>query len=285
MNLMAIIIVAIVSVCNTSCGKDESDDLPFDNTNNTEDDLSLNDYSRKIIDTSWRLGKMTHYRYNNTVSTSNKYTGVIEFSKNLYNYQVDLSNGHSYTNHEKKMYLDGVHVGYWDYNREGLSMRFNDDWEEKNDHFAYGAVYMNAKITDNTMTLTKEFSEVNERYTWTYYLVRRGDYNISVNPETGDSSNPDDGNSNQSLYFTNFYSTSTQTSVTVKFYTNERATSATIKYGKTSATSSVSTTIANKEISATIRNLSKGTKYFVKCTAANSNGSVTSEEYPVMTNY
>jgi len=82
-----------------------------------------------------------------------------------------------------------------------------------------------------------------------------------------------------------FNYTTTQTSVTVKFYTNERASSATIKYGEYSASSSASATITNKEISATISGLKKGTKYYVKCTARNSSGSVTSDDYPVRTNY
>ena len=93
------------------------------------------------------------------------------------------------------------------------------------------------------------------------------------------------GTSDNSMYFTNFTWTATQTSVTVKFYTNERATSATIKYGENSASSSKSATITNKEISTTITGLKKGTKYYVKCIARNSTGSVTSEEYPVITNY
>ena len=102
---------------------------------------------------------------------------------------------------------------------------------------------------------------------------------------SGDDGSSGDGSSEESLYFTNFNYTATQTSVTVKFYTNEKATSASIKYGENSASSSASATITNKEISSTIRGLKKGTKYYVKCTARNSNGSVTSDEYPVMTNY
>lgn len=120
------------------------------------------------------------------------------------------------------------------------------------------------------------------------FLVR----GVITNPyymESGD--NTDNGNSggNQnstgSLYFTNFNFTATQTSVTVKFYTSQKATSATIKYGEYSASSSASASITNKEISATIKGLKKGTKYYVRCTARNSNGSVTSDSYPVMTNY
>lgn len=93
------------------------------------------------------------------------------------------------------------------------------------------------------------------------------------------------GSSTESLYFTNFNYTATQTSVTVKFYTNEKPTSATIKYGESTPSTSASATITSHEISATIRGLKKGTKYYVKCTASNSSGSVTSDNYPVMTNY
>ena len=108
---------------------------------------------------------------------------------------------------------------------------------------------------------------------------------VNASSNTGGGFSNDGSGTSESLYFTNFNYTATQTSVTVKFYTNERASSATIKYGKNSASSSVSTTITNKEISATIKGLTKGTKYYVKCTARNSNESITSEEYPVITNY
>lgn len=101
---------------------------------------------------------------------------------------------------------------------------------------------------------------------------------------SGGGSSTDDGGA-ETLYFTNFNFTATQTSVTVKFYTNERATSATIKYGKSSPSTSVSATITNKEICATIKGLTKGTKYYVNCTARNSVGAKTSDTFPITTNY
>lgn len=116
-------------------------------------------------------------------------------------------------------------------------------------------------------------------------VITNPNYSGSGGGSSGGGSSGGGGSSTESLYFTNFNFTATQTSVTVKFYTNERASSATIKYGENSASSSVSATITNKEISATIRGLKKGTKYYVKCTARNSSGSVTSDDYPVMTNY
>lgn len=89
----------------------------------------------------------------------------------------------------------------------------------------------------------------------------------------------------QSLEFTNFDATSYTTSITVDFYTSQKAKSATIYYGKYSASTKASTTIVNKKITATIKNLERGTKYYVKCVATGDGGTVTSETFPVMTNY
>lgn len=147
----------------------------------------------------------------------------------------------------------------------------NDYWERTGE---YGVAYQwGFNSNDGIATLTS---------------ANRSNGNLvrAVYGSSGSSGGTGGGSSStESLYFTNFNYTATQTSVTVKFYTNERASSATIKYGEYSASSSTSATITNKEISATIRGLKRGTKYYVKCTARNSNGSVTSDEYPVMTNY
>ena len=136
-----------------------------------------------------------------------------------------------------------------------------------------------ATLTDSKMRLVYKkdgFGSIDEDKSWYEYT------RVSYQEPSGTGGG---GSSTESLYFTNFNYTATQTSVTVKFYTNERASSASIKYGEYSASSSTSAAITNKEISATISGLKRGTKYYVKCTARNSNGSVTSDEYPVMTNY
>lgn len=111
-----------------------------------------------------------------------------------------------------------------------------------------------------------------------------GGYTIYMLEKISGSGNSETSNGNKPE-FTNFTYTATQTSITVKFYTDERANSATIKYGTSSPTSTVSATISNKQITATITGLKKGTKYYVNCTARNDYGSVTSETYPVITNY
>ena len=93
------------------------------------------------------------------------------------------------------------------------------------------------------------------------------------------------GSSNSDLYFTNFNFTATKTSISVKFYVNERPTSGTIYYGTSSASKSLSTTVAGKQLSAKASGLKAGTKYYFKCVAKTSSGSITSEEYPAMTEY
>lgn len=287
-SLQTILMLAMVSTIAVSC----SNDVPnpsIDITKETDNGLVLTVNNRKIIDTSWRLEKTIHYKYNNTASTSYKYNGVIKFSKDLYSYQVKLSNDYSYTVTKMKMYLDDVHIGYWEYNNEGLSMEFNDEWEEKNESFAYGAYYMSVKLNKNLLELTKSFPEVNERYVWTYNLVYRGDYNKSVNNDNEDEI----GGSNSSyekpeIGFDSY--SATKTSLTVKFriFNKDKAgiTSSTIYYGKTSNPSqSVSTSISGVFVTATISGLSKGTEYWVKCKVTGKGGSTASDVVKCITNY
>lgn len=99
---------------------------------------------------------------------------------------------------------------------------------------------------------------------------------------TGNDDNHSDGDAPRIISFTY---TATKNSITVKFMATDKPTSATIKYGESSATKSLSSSITNKQISATARGLKSGTKYYFKCTVKNSNGSSTSEEYPAYTNY
>lgn len=110
-------------------------------------------------------------------------------------------------------------------------------------------------------------------------------------PEFSNDNNSNDGNnggnneSNEPPYITSFTYTATKSSVTVKFMCNERPTSASVKYGETSATKSVSSTISGKQVTATASGLKAGTKYYFKCTVRNSSGSNVSDEWPAITNY
>ena len=99
------------------------------------------------------------------------------------------------------------------------------------------------------------------------------------------TSNSTSGGYGESFDFTDFTADSYTTSVIVYFYTSQAANSATVYYGKSSPTTSVSTSIANKRIQAKISGLTRGTKYYVKCVAKNANGTITSETFPITTLY
>ena len=101
----------------------------------------------------------------------------------------------------------------------------------------------------------------------------------------GDNPNGNGGEENDKPYVIRCDFTATKTSITVKFMCNIRPTKATIKYGTSSPSKTVSTTITNKQVSATVRGLNSGTKYYFNCTVSNSYGSSTSDTYPAMTNY
>ena len=159
-------------------------------------------------------------------------------------------------------------------------------------HEGYQGWYWSSTATSSSKAYCLHFesNEVSAGTTNKYngFLVRGVISNpnySSSGDNSGGGSSGDSGSSTEPLHFTYFDFTATQTSVTVKFYTNERATNAIIKYGEYSASIPVTASITNKEISATIKGLKKGTKYYVECTASNRNGSVTSDVYPVITNY
>lgn len=96
--------------------------------------------------------------------------------------------------------------------------------------------------------------------------------NNSGGTGTNSAGNTGGGSSSDSFYCTNFTFNSSQTTATVNFDFNERVSSATIKYGKSSASSFVSSDISAKRVFARITGLTKGTTYKVKCTAKGTNG-------------
>lgn len=121
--------------------------------------------------------------------------------------------------------------------------------------------------------------------------VLSSEWKYTVRPVFGNIVRDMSGNGNggtssgDAPYITNFNSTATKNSITVKFMSSEKPTSATIYYGEYSASKVLSSTISIKQISATATGLKSGTKYYFKCIVRNENGSSTSAEYPVMTNY
>ncbi len=319
-NLLTVMAVTMFGFGFSSCGGDDDDESNYqspyeDNSGNTSESKKVNNNGREYVDlglsvywaacnegTYSNIGQGNKYAFGETTTkseyTSSNYVGgYSDVIKQNWGGDWRLPTGSELeelvVNCSWKMRtVSGVQVvtatgpngnsidlPYYSYLSEGQG---------------YQGWYWSSTSASSTKAYCLHFSSANGNVSagtnnkFNGFLVRgviANPYYSGGNTGGGNDGNSGSGSSGESLYFTNFNFTATQTSVTVKFYTNERASSATIKYGEYSASSTASASITNKEISATIRGLKKGTKYYVKCTARNSSGSVTSDEYPVITNY
>lgn len=112
---------------------------------------------------------------------------------------------------------------------------------------------------------------------------------VPTSSDDGSSDDNDGGSSgsqtNEPPYVISFDFSATKTSITVKFMCNERPSSATVKYGTSSPSSTISSSISGKQVTATASGLKAGTKYYFKCTVKNSYGSSTSDTFSAITNY
>lgn len=103
---------------------------------------------------------------------------------------------------------------------------------------------------------------------------------VNVRPVYGSGSNSsgqsnnDNNTSNDALDLTSYDITPYPTTINAKFYFNNSLKSAKITYGTTSScSSSASTVVGSKIASASITGLKKNTRYYIKCTATDKNGS------------
>ena len=117
-----------------------------------------------------------------------------------------------------------------------------------------------------------------------YYSHYEYEFHYSKVPYT-EGSNSGGSSTGYAPYVTSFDFTATKSSITVKFICNERPTSATVKYGTSSASSTISSSISGKQVTATVTGLRSGTKYYFKCTVKNDYGSSTSDTFTAITNY
>ena len=115
------------------------------------------------------------------------------------------------------------------------------------------------------------------------FNIRPVSGNIKTNGSGGGGSGS--GNDGDTPYVTSFDFTATKNSITVKFMCSEKPTKATIKYGDASPSKTVSSSISGKQVSATVKNLKSGTKYYFQCTISNNAGTSTSDVFPAITNY
>ena len=119
-----------------------------------------------------------------------------------------------------------------------------------------------------------------------YKKTSSDSYENDENWNNGNGSSSSSGDisySGEAPNFLDFIYTYTTNSVTVQLITDTKPTKGTIYYGKTSPTTSVSTTVFGRYISARITGLTKAEIYYVKCIATNEYGSTTSDALPVMT--
>ena len=259
--------VAMLSISVVSCGDDDDEDDGYGSGSQIENNGNSSTmdaiYENQLSGTSWKQSSCAIYYSDGSVGTDVS-NAIVTFANNHIWYIIGINGKNGWgtwkvENGKIKWETTGNNAGYSNVSFRVIVVA---------NHFGPNTI---ASLTDSKMRLVYPDDGWWVEYTRVSYQEPS---------DTGGG-----GSSSESLYFTNFNYTATQTSVTVKFYTNERASSATIKYGEYSASSSASATITNKEISATISGLKKGTKYYVKCTARNSSGSVTSDDYPVRTNY
>ena len=260
-SLITILMVAIMSFSVVSCGK------IVDNDNENEPNIrEYSDYEKRMISeltgTSWRFDKLV-----NRTKTSTEY-GIITFVDNERLQIIDYKT------------RDGDYIstkdGAWYFNNNILVFICHVPDNASGSGYLSAALGVNHEIsslTSSSMILvdpdgdeTRYFSRVNYR---------------EIEDKT-----PSGGTSYGDVpYVTDFAFTSTKSSITVKFTCSERPTSATVKYGTSSTTKTASSTIAGKQVSATVSGLKSGTKYYFSCTVKNSNGSSTSDNWPAMTQY
>ncbi len=250
-------VVLLCSMCLVSCGEDDEEEYI-----SPQDQEMIN----KLSGTSWKYYKQSYIQSSGTV----KYKDIdknrkITFANDGTLYFFDL---------DKNEYGRDVFTATWTVKDGVIINKREPEYSSREIGYLLGAIGLGIPWT----ILSLSSSE----------LIVDDDVYIKYFSRTSYTEGPSSGSgsSSGSMEFVNFTFTATQSSVTVKFYTSERAKNATIKYGLYSANTSVSgVEIANKQISATIKGLSRGTKYYVKCTAYYDGGSITSDEYPVITNY
>lgn len=258
---LVIMLITIVSTVFTSCGGGDDNSIDNESQRSTTGNgffLGPNDALFNQVIGTWRLKSVKYYDKQGYLTSQQSYSNIITLSSAESSigdglYQA-LVNGDSYIQiNDYKSYY------YWYIKRP--------NWISVSGAALSGTII---DITNNGFAVKWEEDDGS----YTISKLER----ISNDEDTGTTtgSKPE---------FTHFNYTSYQTSIHVEFYTDERVNSATIKYGTGTPTSTVSTTIANKQISATIKGLKKGTKYYVNCTARNKYGSTTSETFPVMTDY
>lgn len=252
------------------CGKDDDDDVA---NNNSNQDVK---YEEMLMGTSWKQEKFVSGDHG---EKEERHNGIMTFGYDHKYYLIGIDD--KYDAEGTWAVKDGIIKTSIKYQNSGMTPA----------SFRVSALLFSGYTLDRIGLLT----DTKLRLLWitedeTYKYWRTDYYKVPYQEGTNhDWGSSDDGSGSSSAgeapYVTSFTFSATKSSITVKFMCNEKPTSATVKYGESSATKSVSSSITGKQVSATASGLKAGTKYYFKCTVKNSYGSSTSDEYSAITNY
>jgi hypothetical protein len=270
--LMLLFVMSFVS-----CDKDDDDD----NNNGNNSDNSSQSYNSNygsqtenrsgfenmFNGTSWKMISYKYYKDDGTVEVRTPNPGIMTFSSDHIFYIMGLKHGN-------KIY--DVIDGTWEATSTGVSLKANakgdQSWASMQGVITANG-YAIATITDYTDSWFKCGNNFIYEFSKTSYQA----------PSNGGGSGSSD--SGDAPHVVSYDFTATKTSITVKFMCSERPSSATVKYGTSSPSSTISSSISGKQVTATASGLKAGTKYYFNCTVKNSYGSSTSDTFSAITNY
>ena len=262
-------LVFLVLPVMVSCG----DDGPVVGPNQNDHENLDESYGNQLRGTSWKQVKKIS-QHNGTFEEE-KFEGIMTFGTNNVFYIIGMDNRYNGT-------------GTWEMEeKDKIRMKMTSGFDNKyNQEVSYGSLlgimvvcgFRYNKIdylTDTKMQLS--------------YGNNDGTYSefIKVPYQEGNSQGGGGGggSTGERPYITSYNYSATRNSITVTFMCDERPTSATVKYGTSTPTTTISSTISGKQVSATVNGLKAGTKYYFKCTVSNQYGSSNSDVVSAMTNY
>lgn len=255
-----------------SCDKEDADDNNNDNNSNNisskTGDKSL--FENMFKGTSWKMISYKYYKEDGTVENRDTNPGILTLASDHNFYIIGLIYD-IYKTHD-------VIKGTWEATDKGISLWPFDSGNESHLYmmgflalYGYHPIHTIIDYTDSWFKCGNnvhvyEFSKISYQ-----------------GPSNGGGSG--NGGNGDVPYVTSYNFTATKTSITVKFMCSERPSSATVKYGTSSPSQTVSSSISGNQVSATATGLRAGTKYYFNCTVRNSNGSSTSDTFTAITNY
>lgn len=267
-SLLFVFTVIMMGVAS-SCGGDDDNLGNGPNAGTESNEVTGTDavYDNKLMGTSWKQTKQVGTNW-----TEPGYEGILTFGYNHEWYVINFVNKYNaYGVWEVK---DGVYdydIKASDYTQSSLRAQFAASL------FGPGRI---EELTETKLVLKSPYNDTSSAE-FVKVSYREGAKSFDGGSGSGNSG----GSTGDAPYVTSFDFTATKSSITVKFMCSERPTSATVKYGTSSPTSTASSSISGKQVSATVSGLKSGTKYYFKCTVKNSYGSSTSDTFSAITNY